>query len=238
MKATIFSRMACALVVTGLLSMLGAAAAEIQVTGVWKWTSQGRDGQTRENSMNLVQEGNKITGTVSGRTEPRPITEGKLEGDKLLLKVRRESERGIFTANYTGKVTGNKVTGEIQMQFGEREFTREWTATLVDANPTGTWLWNMERPDGQAWEATMKIEKADDKLIGSFGREDSDWTIPIRNLKVQGSVLTFETVFEWDGQSMTIKNKALITGKTMKGQSVREEAEGGEPREWKAVRQP
>jgi hypothetical protein len=233
MKARILLRMACALVTMGLLSVLCAAAAETEITGVWKWTSQGRDGQTRDRSMNLKQDGSKVTGTVSGRRDPMPITEGKLEGDKLVLTVKRESERGTFTANYQGTVVGNKVSGEITMKFGDREFTREWTATLVNVDPTGTWEWSMERPDGQVWEATMKLEKSDEKLIGSFGREDSDWSIPVRNSEVHGSVLTFETVFERDGESMTIKNKAIISDKTMKGKSMRED---GEPREWKAKR--
>jgi len=235
MKANILSRVKCALLTAGLLSVFSAVAAETEVSGVWKWTSEGRDGQTRESSMNLEQEGAKITGTVSGRQDPLPITEGKLDGENLVLTVKRESERGTFTATYQGKVAGNKISGEIQMKFGDREFTREWTATRVDIDPTGNWQWSMERPDGQVWEATLKIETTGDKISGSFGREDTDWSLPIKNAKVQGSVLTFQTVFERDGESMTISNRAVITGKTMKGKSLRKDAEGEEPREWKAT---
>ena len=102
--------------------------------------------------------------------------------------------------------------------------------------PRVHWAWSMEAPDGQLWEAIMKIEKTEGKLAGSFGREDSDWTIPMRNIKVKGALMTFETVFERDGQSMIIKNRAIVTAKTIKGKSLRDGADSPEPREWKATR--
>ena len=197
---------------------------------------EGRNGESREMSMTLQQEGNQVTGSVDGRQGANPITEGKIEGDELTLKVTRETERGTFTINYLGKVTGDAIAGESQMKFGDREFTRDWNPKRAAADPIGTWQWRMERQDGEPWEATLKILKSGEQLAGTIGNDTAGFEVALQKVKIQGNKLTFETVFERDGDSMIIANEALLIGNTMKGKSSRVGESGAEGRAWTATR--
>lgn len=225
-----------ALAFAAALNTANAADAP-NVTGTWKWTTQTRNGGTREVSMNLIQEGNKVTGSVTGRRGDMEITEGNIQNSQLDLNILRETQRGNLTIHYTGKVTDDQIDGNVQMQFGDRSFEREWQAKRVPADPTGVWLWTMQRDDGQSWESKMALKRENGELTGLFSREDRDWQIPMHNVKVQGNQLTFQTRFERDGNTIVIENQALIAGDTMRGKSRRVGGEEDRTREWKAVRQ-
>lgn len=195
------------------------AATAPNVSGTWNWTTEGRNGETRESSLTLKQDGDKVTGAVKGRRGDTAIQDGKIDGNKLSFKTTRETQDRTFTANYKGTIEGNTIKGTIAMAFGEREFEREWVAKRKSVDPSGTWAWTMLRDNGETWEADLKLKRDGDAIVGAFSQEDSDFTLEIQHGKMKGSTLTFETVFEGNGQSMTIKNSAVITGKTMKGKS-------------------
>jgi hypothetical protein len=195
-----------------------------------------RSGETRETSLILKQVGEKVTGllkTPRGETE---IQDGKVKGDELSFVTKRETQRGSMTATYQGKIAGDTIKGTATTTFGDRSREREWTAKRAAVDPTGAWSWSMERDDGQVWEATLTLKKAGDEVTGHFSRPDSDWKLEIRDGKVKGSTLTFDTVMERDDWSVTIHNTAVIAGKTMEGKS-RGERDGQEwSREWKATK--
>ena len=172
---------------------------------------------------------------MKGRRGETAIQDGKIDGNKLSFKTVRENQDRTFTVNYKGTVEGNTIKGAFALTFGEREFEREWVAKRKSVDPTGTWAWTMLRDNGETWEADLKLRRDGDSIVGAFSQEDSDFTLEIRNGKMSGTTLTFETVFEGDGQSMTTKNTAVIAGKTMKGKSSGESPDGQEYSiEWEA----
>ena len=81
-----------------LAATLVAHAADI--TG--KWTAQvpGRDGQTRETTFTFKVEGEKLTGTTTGRNGDVPITDGTVKGD--LYKGTVAGEEIKFTRQREG----------------------------------------------------------------------------------------------------------------------------------------
>src|SRR5262245_50639180 len=77
-----------------------------------KWTAQvpgGRDGQLQETTFTFKVEGDKLTGTVSGRQGDTPIADGKITGDEISFTVTRERQGATIKQLYKGKVSGDEI---------------------------------------------------------------------------------------------------------------------------------
>lgn len=99
----------------GLLGIsMFAWAATVDVTGTWAGTITDR-GNTYNFLFILKEDGGKVTGTVRGappRGEEQPIVEGKIEGDRITLKIRVAGPGGNpVEFVYEGKVSGGQIEG-------------------------------------------------------------------------------------------------------------------------------
>ena len=106
-------------------------AKKASVDGTWKWSFQTQNGETRESTAKLKQEGEKVTGTITGRQgNETEIKDGKLDKDgKLTFTVTREFNGNTMTAKYQGKVEGDTIKGKIETTRGDGETReREWEA--------------------------------------------------------------------------------------------------------------
>lgn len=108
-----------------ILLTFALAAWAADVSG--KWTAQvpGRNGQMREVTITLKADGDKLTGTITGRQGENPISDGKISGDDISFKV--ETPRGAQT--YTGKISGNEIKFKREGGQGTIEFTAKRAAT-------------------------------------------------------------------------------------------------------------
>jgi opacity protein-like surface antigen len=97
------------LILWALALTLAPSAFAADVTG--KWTAQvpGRDGQTRETTFNLTAAGEKLTGTVSGRSGDNPITEGTVKGDDVSFAVKVNFGGNDVKLLYKGRVAGDEI---------------------------------------------------------------------------------------------------------------------------------
>jgi hypothetical protein len=115
-----------AFVCTLLLSWLaGCARADdtAKVAGNWDVSVETPRG-TMNQKLVLQQDGEKITGTLTGRRGESPL-EGTVSGDKISFTVTRERQNGSkFTIDYTGTVAGDSISGE----FKSERFSGKWTA--------------------------------------------------------------------------------------------------------------
>lgn len=102
------------LLVVALLAC-GLAAWAADVTG--KWTAQvpGRQGQARETTFMFKQDGETLTGTVSGQQGDQPIKDGKVSGNTIAFV--RESQRGKQT--FTGTIAGDEIKFKRAMEQGD-----------------------------------------------------------------------------------------------------------------------
>ncbi len=80
------------LILAGCLAALTMAAAD--ASGKWTAEMPGRDGNTMTITMNLKADGDKLTGTVSGRRGDSDISEGKLDGDTIHFTIKMEGGMG------------------------------------------------------------------------------------------------------------------------------------------------
>lgn len=104
-----------ALLCGALLSITAFAA---DLTGDWKAEMKTRNGDTREVTFKLKQDGNNLTGTMTGMRGDMQISNGKIDGDNVSFDTKMETPNGEFTINYTGTVSGDELKLKRNMPAG------------------------------------------------------------------------------------------------------------------------
>ena len=101
-----------------LAATLVAHAADI--TG--KWTAQvpGRDGQTREQTFTFKVEGEKLTGTTSGRNGDQAISDGTVKGDAVAFNVVANFNGQDVKIVYKGTIAGDEIKFTRQREGGDQ----------------------------------------------------------------------------------------------------------------------
>ena len=102
-----------------LLGLCVFTAVAADVTG--KWTAQvpGRNGTT-ENTFVLKQEGNKLTGSITGgRGGDAQITDGKMDGDTISFTVVRNFGGNEVKQHFKGTVSGSEIKFTRTMEGGQ-----------------------------------------------------------------------------------------------------------------------
>jgi hypothetical protein len=110
-----------------LAAFTAVCALAAGVDGAWLAKYEGRQGRTMEMTFNLKAEGSNLTGTVSGMGGETAITDGKIEGDKVSFKVKREFQGRSMVLNYEGTVSGDEIKFKQTMEGGNRP-PREFSA--------------------------------------------------------------------------------------------------------------
>lgn len=97
---------------------LAAVAFAADITGKWSATIPGRKGD-QTSTFTFKQDGDKLTGSISGGQADRPISDGKVSGDTVSFTI--ETQRG--KQNYTGTVAGGEIKFKREGGQGQpREF--------------------------------------------------------------------------------------------------------------------
>jgi hypothetical protein len=111
------------------LGLAGTALGADDPSGVWKWTVE-RGGQKRDASLTLKLEGDKLTGHMPGRNNVvTPIEDGKFKDGEISFAVTREFNGVKRTTKYSGKLSGDTITGKSEGTDREgKAMTRDWVA--------------------------------------------------------------------------------------------------------------
>lgn len=120
-------QLAACLAVTAALTA-SAQDKKPEITGTWKSSSTNQDGQVRETTIKLKAEGEKLTGTVSGRNNDTAIEEGKIKGEEISFQVTREFNGNKVVIKYSGKVSGDTIKGKSESTRDGQPQTRDWVA--------------------------------------------------------------------------------------------------------------
>lgn len=114
--------------VLSLAFTAGAQDKKIDLNGNWKSSFTNQNGQVRATVFKLKVEGDKLTGTVSGRNNDTAIEEGKIKGNEVSFRVTREFNGNKLVLKYTGKVSGDTITGKSETERDGQTRTRDWVA--------------------------------------------------------------------------------------------------------------
>src|SRR5438552_1432042 len=97
-------------------------------SGTWKWSFTGQNGQTRETTLKVKLDGEKLTGTISGRGGETAIAEAKVKGDEISFQVTREFQGNKMTQKYNGKLNGDTIIGKMDFERDGQAQSRDWEA--------------------------------------------------------------------------------------------------------------
>ena len=125
---SIFSLLA---LVLALAFSAPARAADAKVDGIWKSTFKAQDGTERTTTFKLKVEGDKVTGTVSGRNNTEiAIENGTFKDGTVSFSVTRENDGKKFTSKYSGKLDGDIIKGNSERpgRDGGEAVKRDWEA--------------------------------------------------------------------------------------------------------------
>ncbi len=89
------------------------------LTGTWTWSFDGPGGQSMTVTLKLKQDGQKLTGTVSGfGGEDWAIEDGKAtDAGEFSFNVKRDFGGQTMVTHYSGKLEGDKLTGKSETVF-------------------------------------------------------------------------------------------------------------------------
>ncbi len=98
--------MAAVAVAVAILAVVVQAA---DVTGKWTGQVPTRDGGTREATFNFKQDGEKLTGTMTGPQGDIELKDGAVKGDDVSFNVEMSFGGNDVKLIYKGKVAGDEI---------------------------------------------------------------------------------------------------------------------------------
>lgn len=106
------------LLTTGLLFVFLTVAYAAGIDGKWTAEVPGRQGNTQTTTFNFKAEGEKLTGTMSGRQGDIAISDGTIKGNDVSFTVVREFNGNKITIKYVGKLSGDEIKFTRTMEGG------------------------------------------------------------------------------------------------------------------------
>jgi hypothetical protein len=116
-----------------LLTVLTLSALAADISGTWKGTAEGPNGNI-ERTFVFKVDGNKFTGeTTSAMMGKSTITDGKLDGDNLSFSITAKFQDNEVKLSYKGKVSGNEIHLTSEMAGGDGGGMKlEWIAKKAE----------------------------------------------------------------------------------------------------------
>jgi hypothetical protein len=97
-------------------------------TGTWQWSFEGFGGNQVDVTLKLKQDGDKVTGTITGfQGQEMEIREGAVKDGKVTFKVVRDFGGQTSVTTYTAALSGDSLKGKSET-VSTREFDAKRTA--------------------------------------------------------------------------------------------------------------
>lgn len=91
------------------VAMFAVAVQAADVTGKWTGQVPARDGATREATFTLKQDGEKLTGSMTGPQGDIELKDGAVKGDDVSFNVELSFGGNSVKMAYKGKVAGEEM---------------------------------------------------------------------------------------------------------------------------------
>lgn len=127
MKRLTLVAAAWAILASGL-SALAMADEKADPTGTWKWTVMFNN-QSRDMTLKLKLEGDKLTGSMLGRDNQEiAIEDASFKDGEVAFTVTRERNGQKFTIKYQGKLSEDTIKGKTEFERNGEKQSRDWEA--------------------------------------------------------------------------------------------------------------
>ncbi|HZZ71839.1 MAG TPA: hypothetical protein VFE24_06270 [Pirellulales bacterium] len=111
-----------------MLGLVGSATAADNPTGTWKWSNTFNN-QTRESTLKLKLDGDKLTGAMVGRdNKETAIEDGKFADGEISFSISRERNGNKIVQKFSGKLSGDTIKGKIESERDGKTNSRDWEA--------------------------------------------------------------------------------------------------------------
>ncbi|MES2791503.1 MAG: hypothetical protein V4719_17935 [Planctomycetota bacterium] len=123
-------RTACVALLLALSNFTSTAwaADKPDPTGTWKWSFTANN-QTRETTLKLKLEADKLTGHIVGRNKQETAIEDATFKDSVVaFSVTRERNGQKIITKYKGKLDGDTIKGKSEVERDGKTQERDWEA--------------------------------------------------------------------------------------------------------------
>jgi SAM-dependent methyltransferase len=101
-----------------------------KVAGTWQW-SLGETETGQQNQLRLEQKYQRIEGYIRFEGKEAKLLEPKLEGDRVSFRVDSESQGQSLSLRFKGRISGDTITGDVDIQRGSTRGTQSWKAAKL-----------------------------------------------------------------------------------------------------------
>lgn len=201
-----------------LTIVLGTAVALAQDTlsGKYEGTAKAAGGAEEKISLELKNDGGKISGRLMKGEMAIEIGEGSLTASKLSLKLGAAAKEGTISATVDGdKITGDWLAGAGKRSLELKKVAAAATAAAPAAAPAAVNLngeWDaVADAQGQAFPFLLTLKIEGETVTGSSSSQLG--TAQIKN----GTWKDGKLVFELEGQSGIISMSATVVEGKLSG---------------------
>ena len=205
-------------------------------SGDWKWSITTQNGDTFDSTAKLKQDGEKLTGSVTGRFGETEISDGSVKGDQVNFKLKRERDGQTFVIKYSGKLAADTIKGKIEFERDGNTTSRDWEAKrqTVKGAAAGSWKTALILPDGNRIEGTLNLKQEGDKLTGAVVLNNNETAI--QEGKIVGDNINFVVKRPRDGRTVTSKYKLKLSGDALKGKVESDWSGDWQTLDWEGTR--
>jgi zinc protease len=189
------------------------------VAGKWDLNLEAQ-GQKLPVSLELTQDGAKVSGTLNSMLGKGEISDAKVTGNKLKGTAKSEMQGKAMELSISGTVDGDSMKGTIEtgmpgfppLPFEGKRATgskkEEVKANTSDAKGiTGTWQVDTNAA-GQAVTITINFEQNGDKLTGTLSSDVGDGRVTEGT--VTGNDVDATLLLSFQGQPLTVMLKGKL----------------------------
>lgn len=175
------------------------------VAGKWKVVAKDSGGEEIKADLSLKQEDGKLTGTMALPDATLQLKDVQFKENVLTYHL----EHGGMPVSVKMTLDGGKLKGNYTVDGGETrpiEAERVVEAAAAPASPViGDWKVSTTGPDGEPLKLVITLKQTDGKWSGQLVIEEHDVTLPLSDIKVDGSSFTCNV--ETDGGTFVIEAK-------------------------------
>lgn len=110
------------MVLATAIALLATSALAEGLVGTWTLTRQTDDGPV-ESEMTVIEADGKYSGTIVGPRGTMEVESIAVDGAAFSFTVTVERLFIEMELNYSGTVSGDSMTGNVEMAMGSAEFT-------------------------------------------------------------------------------------------------------------------
>jgi imidazolonepropionase-like amidohydrolase len=198
-----------------------AAAGGANASGAWALTvnlgGSGNERQELSVTLNLQQQGERLSGTLQGQLGSGQLANGTVSGSDVnftapvtLPAPATQTTDAIFT----GTISGNQMTGTVQI-VGRGPGTFTGARAGEAASLAGTWTLNTTL-GAQEITSTLTLEQQGSRLSGRVETEGFG-AGEITDGSVNGASFRFSTTGDFGGQTVSLTFEGTASGNRMSG---------------------